>query len=320
MFMISTSYGMFEYTKRTSFCKGCHEMNQAHDTWMASKHGPILGEIDSCMACHAESGALGYIRAKMSGFKSVFSHVVTLIRGDSLEVERGTKPVYCTKKGCHTLSDLDTGLKIKVNHPVHAKKGFDCISCHDRIAHGWDDEIRSSPGMQDTCFNCHDNKSASHDDCGMCHIFQKAMLRGIGAKGVGDTPSPHGEGLSCQDCHTRSCAPDLKTCSSCHDTDMTDQVERRQAEVSIGIEELKASLTQLDRIFTQYGADAPGIYRDEHSLYEKAHANYHFMQKDLSRGVHNFEYVQEMLDASKEMVDRALSSFREKISYSGKGT
>ena len=304
---------MFEYTKRYSFCKGCHEMNQAHDTWMSSKHGPILGDIDSCMACHAEEGMLGYIKAKLEGVRSVYYHITGQITGRYLEVARGTKPVYCTKSGCHSLGNLDSGLKINVNHKFHAQKGFNCVSCHDRIAHGWDEGLRSTPNMQDTCFNCHNNETASHDDCGMCHIYQENMLKGIEGVGVARMPSPHSDDLSCRDCHTHACSPDLKNCTNCHDDNIVDDMTSLQVEVSMSVERLRGTLRQLERIVKLYKSEEnPGsetLFKRELGLYADARKNYEFILKDLSRGFHNFEYVMRLLDVSTEKANKAIALF-----------
>lgn len=313
-------------------------MNQAHDTWMSSKHGPILGEIDSCIACHAEEGALGYIRAKLSGFRSVYYHITGQITGRYLEVVKGTKPVYCLKSGCHSIKELDTGLKINVNHNYHAEMGFKCVACHDRIAHGWDEGLRSSPGMHNTCFDCHNNKIASHDDCGMCHVYQEKMLKGEKGAGLSAIPSPHIDDLSCRDCHTHDCAPDLETCSSCHDGALIIRLNKGQGEVSRGTEKLKGTLMQLGRIIVSYGlntkTDDTDLYKeyadntkDHHKkiyakdkgcfnekegfeyikrLYFEAMEGYELISKDLSRGAHNFEYTRELLKLSEKKADEAI--------------
>lgn len=314
MISISASYGMFEYTKRYSFCKGCHEMNQAHDTWIASKHGPILGQIDSCIACHAQEGTLGYIKAKLAGFKSLYYHITGQITGRYLDVAKGTKPVYCMKTGCHAMKDLDKGLKIRVNHQLHAQMGFECVSCHDRIAHGWDEDLRGSPNMQETCFGCHDNKIAPHDECGICHVYQKKMLKGAGGVGLENMPSPHGDELSCKDCHTHACALDLQTCSSCHDSSLIDEKNQVQADVSFELEELGGTLRQLERILKRYESSGMiqdgAFFEDEQKQYDLAKANYEFISRDLSRGIHNVEYTMNMLELSKENANRAIISFQ----------
>ena len=308
---ISGAYGMFEYTKRYSFCKGCHEMNQAHDTWMASKHGPILSEIDSCMACHAEEGAWGYIKAKIGGFKSVYYHITGQINNRYLEVAKGSKPVYCTKSGCHSINDLDVGLKIQVDHKFHEGKGFTCTSCHDRIAHGWDEDLRQTPNMRDACFNCHDDKTAPQDDCGMCHVYQDNMLKG---NGMDDISSSHGEDLLCKDCHTYFCAPDLETCSSCHDMDFMGEVEHLQTRVSVALEELKATLTQLDRMFEHYESnkiiDNKVFFEKNYNMYVEARKNYEFIKKDSSRGIHNTDYVWKLIEVSKERAEEVILFFK----------
>ncbi len=311
---ISTSYGMFEYTKQYSFCRGCHEMNQAHDTWMASKHGPILGNIDSCTACHAQEGFLGYVKTKLAGFKSVYYHITGQITGKYLKVAKGTKPVYCLKSGCHSMKDLDKYLKINVEHELHAKRDIKCVSCHDRIAHGWDDEHRSSPSMQDICFYCHANKTASHDNCGVCHIYQDNMLKGIGGFGLESIQSPHIAELSCKDCHTNSCAPDLQTCSTCHDNDLIERLNRLQADVSYKLEEIKASINQLERIFKQNDNNL-SEFKEIYQTYILARKNYEYINKDLSRGIHNFDYTWNLLMYSEKKMNNIISS----LNYLEKG-
>lgn len=287
-------------------------MNQAHDTWMASKHGPILSDINSCTACHAKEGAFGYIKAKVAGFASVFYHVLGLLSGESLEVEKGTKPVYCLKSGCHTINDLDNDYKVWVNHPFHVNKGFKCESCHDRIAHGWDEDIQSVPSMQDTCFNCHDDKTASHDNCGLCHVYQEGMLKGSGGFGIPENPSPHGEGLSCRDCHTHACATDHETCYSCHDSDIVDEIATQQTEVSKKLEKIKKTLNQLDRILKQY-ENYGLLTQEDYTLFQMVKKNYEFIEKDLSRGVHNYYYTKEMLSFCDERADAIIAGIRTKL-------
>lgn len=311
MFVISGAYGMFEYTKRYSFCRGCHEMNQAHDTWMASKHGPILSEIDSCMACHAEEGAWGYIKAKVGGLASVYYHISGQITDYYQEVAKGKNPVYCTKSECHDVNDLGVDLKIRVDHKFHEEKGFACASCHDRIAHGWDEGLRDSPNMQHSCFNCHDGKTAPQDDCGMCHIYQDKMLKGIG---MDDIFSCHGDDLLCTDCHIKACTPDVETCSSCHDEDIFDQAEQLQTKISVALEELKATFSQLDRIFAHYSSNKSmnnkTFYKKNHRFYVEAMKNYQFIKKDSSRGVHNPDYVWKLVQISKEKAELIILSLK----------
>lgn len=211
------------------------------------------------------------------------------------------------------MDNLDSGLKINVNHKNHAHLGFNCVSCHDRIAHGWDEGLRSTPNMQSTCFNCHDNKMASHDDCGMCHVYQENMLKGIKGVGVEKTPSPHSEDLLCGDCHAHACSPDLKNCTNCHESDIIEDMTSLQADISMAIERLRGSIRQLERIVNRYKsketASIETLIENELKLYNEVKENYEFISKDLSRGFHNFEYVWNMLEASTEKAKRAISSF-----------
>jgi hypothetical protein len=139
------------------------------------------------------------------------------------------------------------------------------------------------------------------------------MLNGIEGVGVISMPSPHSDDLSCRDCHTHACSPDLKNCTNCHDSDIIDEMASLQAEVSMEIERLRGTLRQLERIVKHYKLkENPGseiLLDNELGLYIEAKKNYEFILRDLSRGFHNFEYVWNILEVSTEKANRAIALF-----------
>ncbi|MGA1869422.1 MAG: NapC/NirT family cytochrome c [bacterium] len=302
--LVGFSYGMVEYSRRSSFCRDCHEMGSAHDTWMASKHGPLLGDIDSCYVCHAEEGLIGYIKSKLEGVTSLYFHLT----GNFDDIGGRQKPVYCIKSGCHTMEDIEKDLTINVNHVFHLENGNKCVDCHDRIAHGWDPSIRNSPDMKKFCFKCHNNIIAPKDNCGMCHIYQENMLKGITAQGIENHPSIHGDELTCKNCHAMACNPSLNSCQECHGEEIIESLKKRQFEVSVSLEQLNNSLRQLKRIFEspRYQGDE---YKKERECYEMAQYNYNFILKDKSRGFHNFIYCTTILDAAIASMDAIMIGF-----------
>ncbi|MGA1823673.1 MAG: NapC/NirT family cytochrome c [bacterium] len=302
--LVGFSYGMVEYSRRSSFCRDCHEMGNAHDTWMASKHGPLLGDIDNCYVCHAKEGFFGYIASKLEGVTSLYFHLT----GKFDDIGGREKPVYCIKSGCHTTEDIEKDLTINVNHLFHLENGNKCVDCHDRIAHGWDPSIRNSPDMKEFCFKCHNNTIAPKDNCAMCHIYQENMLKGINAKGIKDSPSTHREELTCKSCHAEACTPTLTSCTDCHEEDIIKSVKTRQFKISESLEDLNGYLRQLERIF-----DTPPYknekHRKERELYEIATYNYNFILWDKSYGFHNFKYCEAILEASISNMNAIMFGF-----------
>lgn len=298
------SYGMVEYSRRSSFCRDCHEMGSAHDTWMASKHGPLLSDIDNCYVCHAKEGFFGYVASKFAGVKSLYFHITNKYD----EIGGRKKPVFCIKSGCHTLESIDKNLKINVNHIFHLDRGNKCVDCHNRIAHGWDPDSRNTPSMDKFCFKCHDNTTAPKDQCDLCHVFQDKMLRGKGAMGIEDYPSAHAEELVCQDCHSDACSPTMTPCQNCHEQEIITSYKLRQFEICKDLENLNGYLKQLERIFSmpKYKLDT---YNKEKELYEFAKHNYNFILNDKTKGFHNFTYCEDTLFFCLKNMEEVMNKF-----------
>ena len=138
-------------------------------------------------------------------------------------------------------------------------------------------------------------------------------MKGIGGEDVERIPSSHGDDLSCVDCHTHACAPDLKTCSACHESSIIDETKSVQATVSMTLERLKGTLRQLERIINRYESieiqDDESMIKEAIRLYSLSRGNYESIVKDSSRGIHNFEYTQLLLKLSIESADRAIAIF-----------
>ena len=137
------------------------------------------------------------------------------------------------------------------------------------------------------------------------------MLKGIG---MDDIFSCHGDDLLCTDCHINACMPGGETCSSCHDEEVFGQVAQLQTKVSIALEELKATLSQLDRIFAQYESNKSMsnkiFYEKNHKFYVEVAQNYQFIKTDASRGVHNPDYVWKLIHISKQKAEQIIRSLK----------
>lgn len=283
-----------EYSYRPRTCIFCHEMKPAHETWGRSSHGPVNGGDDDCLGCHAAPGFGSKIKAKLGGLVFLWNHILENY-DDDIKAEM---PVYCVRSGCHTKPwEMDRGSKIRVNHALHISKGYACVACHDRIAHGPDPAVQNLPGMKDFCFPCHNDEIASRSDCQYCHIYQDALLRGKGGEGIPEGyPSVHQTlQLKCVDCHTEGCvAQPVQTCLECHPESYISKQEAEMAWFSLSMERLEDGIPRLAEAIKKaedVGQDISQIS----GIYNLVKDVYTFLKADGSRGAHNVAYARSLL-------------------------
>lgn len=296
---------ILEYSYRPRTCILCHEMKSAHETWEKSFHGSLTGSKEDCLACHTAPGFGGKIRAKLGGLVFFWNHIIENYDADI----KAEKPVYCVRSGCHTEPwKMDKGSSIRVNHALHISKGYACVICHDRIAHGFDPEGLNLPTMKDFCFPCHNDEIASRSRCQYCHIYQDAMLQGNAGEGIPSADSSvHQRALlSCVDCHTNGCVPKpVQTCLDCHSASIVSRQEEERAWVIRSMKVLEESIPKLAEGIKKaedMGQDISqinGIY----TLVQDVHA---FLKSDKSEGAHNPSYSRYLLNDTINKLDYAL--------------
>jgi len=296
---------ILEYSYRPKSCILCHEMKPAHETWERSFHGSLTGSKEDCLACHTAPGFGGKIKAKLGGLVFLWNHVTDSYDGDI----KAEKPVYCVRQGCHTDPwTMDRGSSIRVNHALHISKGYACVVCHDRIAHGLDPEGKNLPTMKDFCFPCHNDEIASRSQCEYCHIYQEAMLRGnIGGGIPAGEASPHQRArLACVDCHTDGCVPrPVETCLDCHDAPYLSREEQERTTITRTLKMLEDRLPALAegiRRAEDMGQDISQI----NGIYTLARDVHLFVKADGSRGAHNPVYSRMLLENAANRVSFAL--------------
>lgn len=211
------AFAGIELTCTSWFCLRCHEMQELGESWKLSKHGPNNPDMNNCMKCHAQPGALGFVKAKVSG---LFSLVYHLTGQYHLEA---TQPVVCVRGGCHQIDDLDRADRpnktITMNHAIHIKvmkeigTRSQCMPCHRDIAHG---EQTFLPDMKSVCFLCHTEKGIGADNCALCHPTHPQVSLQSGETIMELHPSDQ---VSCTDCHADACAATKATCEACHEGD-----------------------------------------------------------------------------------------------------
>lgn len=199
----------------------------------------------------------------------------------------------------------------KAPHNSHLEKNIACLDCHQEVVHS-DPSLKDESGVtmprMTICFRCHNDKRAPRE-CTLCHSTQKDMNEGVGGVAVEDTPNyMYPDSATCVDCHLEEneykMAPAV--CVECHDddesyadvvTEWQDAATEKLAAVEIRLKEVQSAIT---------AAKTKGKDTDEASLLLRdAEHNYNMVLDDGSKGAHNSEYVEALLDVSAEKLETA---------------
>jgi predicted CXXCH cytochrome family protein len=179
-----------------------------------------------------------------------------------------------------------------------------CAACHDPHGSGHLADLRV-PAEQDICGSCHTDEDAGYPAAP--HAPQAQLLAGTGGYeyGAPDLPSsPHAslvlqggiDHRGCVHCHydeafarrSHSFRPDPVSCEACHpgangvDFDWS----RRRAEITNLLTTLRQALR---------GASPADSLTE---AFRRAEYNYLFVERDGSRGSHNYRYARALLDSS----------------------
>src|SRR5680860_495031 len=166
--IVGVAFGYFlNYTSEPGFCASCHSIEPYEASWEGSTHEAVGV---TCIDCHFDTGALGYIEGKVYSFMKLTQWVV----GEEEEKpEAAADPSFCNN--CHT-GDFAPILFAEVEpagreHPGAPKIDVNVWrNIHWRMADGPAvidgqpyDEIE-----KDTCLACHDEPTRAKA-CKVCH-------------------------------------------------------------------------------------------------------------------------------------------------------
>jgi hypothetical protein len=199
---------------------------------------------------------------------------------------------------------------IKYSHETHVvDKGLKCSDCHTpRENHG--------RTFQKNCAGCHHGKENRKVKCEDCHVSVKRLVQGKGGIGVKERPSNKLDVVECIDCHGGVSTKKKDTfdaikkrCIECHDQSYGEMVGRWKA-TSEGL--LKKVAPKIDRVREEIRRiELRGghtfVYR---KLFGEAEFNYNLAKK--GNGVHNLEYVEELLEFSNNRLDEATKQLAKK--------
>jgi hypothetical protein len=199
---------------------------------------------------------------------------------------------------------------IKFSHETHmGGSGMKCGDCHSpRENHG--------KTFFKNCATCHHGKEIKSVKCDDCHVSVKRLVRGKGGIGVKERPSNKLDVVECVDCHRSVSAKKKdsfeaikKRCIECHDQSYGDMLVRWKA-TSEGL--LKNVAPKLEKVREEIGRiELRGghtfVYR---KLYGEAEVNYNLAK--MGNGVHNLEYIEELLESANNRLDEAMKQLAKK--------
>jgi nitrate/TMAO reductase-like tetraheme cytochrome c subunit len=342
------TYEMIHLTSEPEFCNlFCHEMTPEVEAWEQSRHAQR--GID-CKECHYGPGIKGVILAKYYAQFQLLHHITGSYADHPLEEakekgyfldeqhihRKGNKTYYIKAHGypldvinfnckrCHQnykKIKRSSGRSVRMEHEMHINKGYECTDCHYNIVHGTDPKGLNLPTMW-TCFQCHDDSGeegkAPREECTLCHVGQKDMWEGIGAKNVDDESAMMLGEVECIDCHLKEekYQPPRGggACVECHeDEEYAATLKEWQTEVKKKSFTLRTILNELaERINTISEPDRKGAkFKQIEELYNDASHNATMIEQDGSKGAHNFDYASSILDTSLKMARDARGILRE---------
>ena len=183
-----------------------------------------------------------------------------------------------------------------------------CINCH-QPRRSWEGYVASDDNLGDGTYD----QGSTH--FGPHHGPQAGTFAMEGGADIGTTPFPttasyHANNLSCTDCHmndqNHTFEPTLAACNtaSCHNGGITTlDGNSRQLAVAAKIDELQADLIAaglLELDVDGVPQQVPGVYPIDQV---GALFNWDWQHGDRGHGIHNFAYVEAMLDKALEAME-----------------
>jgi predicted CXXCH cytochrome family protein len=234
--------------------------------------------FQACQPCHAEKSSMW----EASKHANVIRQIVNYSAGST----------DCS--GCHSSKQRDAGQQASKADGTK-KESFhkaSCLACHR---------------LQKTEF-AHRLAMDPEKLCDMCHT-QRAIFWGKGAKGVEDSRNFH-SGVSCVSCHMTEGNHKMKvirpddpgltgkrqdTCTACHMDNNREarvrQIQEWQSTYDENMTPLLADVKTIDEALKK----TPGVLNPTlKSKFDDVKSNLALMEKDGSRGFHNFVFMLEI--------------------------
>jgi predicted CXXCH cytochrome family protein len=228
---------------------------------------------------------------------------------------------YLNRQECIKCHSTAAGLMIADGQTFVASEnmvndGVSCVACHDPHGSAIPGQLKMEP--QALCLSCHSvaRGGAPVAQIGTArapHSPQGDMLQGISAIGVAPTKGAHSD-LKCVDCHMTDNNHLMKvlkpedvmgttrkdSCSACH---TNSSPESRDVYLSMWKESIssRVAAAKADVEFIDAAVKVnPEVLGAKKADYEAARANYWYVEKDNSKGAHNFEYAIKVISKAQK--------------------
>jgi len=238
------------------------------------KEIPDHSSFQSCQECHAETvrmwEASGHSKAVASG----------------ASIKQGATDC----NSCHTPQNSEVTKLENANKDSFHK--ISCLACHSRQKSEYAHKLVMDPETL----------------CSVCHT-QKPIFLGYGAKGIEDSRNFH-SGVPCVSCHMsegnhkmKVLRPDdpgltvkrLDTCTTCHkDNNREGRVRQIQEWQSTYDETMKSLLADVNAIDEALKKNPGRLNAALKLRFDDVKANLSLLEKDGSRGFHNFVFMMEI--------------------------
>ena len=239
---------------------------------------PDHTSFQACQPCHAEKSSMWEASNHGKGIRQIVNSI--------------SGATDCS--GCHSSKGLETAqLASKADSPQ--KESFHkapCLACHSRQKTDFDHRLVMDPQKL----------------CDLCHT-QRSIFWGKGAKGIEDSRNFH-SGVSCVSCHMTEANHSMKvirpddpgltekrrdTCTACHMDNNREARVRQIHEWQSTYDENMAPLLSDVKTIEAALKKTPGVLSPAlKSKFDDVKANLALLEKDGSRGFHNFVFSLEI--------------------------
>jgi hypothetical protein len=181
-------------------------------------------------------------------------------------------------------------------HRKHIARILDCNACHATgEEHGRIHRTRVE------CLGCHHQTGSN---CTRCHETQIKFIQGEALGEKETSPDVMADGVKCVECHTtisqrHSLTEVKKTCVQCHETRYGEMTDGWQKEISDHMGKVKGSLEALRAL--KKGVPDPEKQKVE-SLTKEIEGALKAIDRDKSKGVHNFIYAKKLMSEAEKRV------------------
>lgn len=247
-------------------------------------------------------------------------------------LETKEKEKYTTSK-LHKIHTFDHTVDCAMCHTgiTHSfKPAFseNCLDCHKEIKTLKTTKFRnrSFPHLLHTseavakCEYCHSKKKETHGklliseascrtchhtqksiECSKCHSIPNRIQNGLSIAGLKGVEGYKTNIIDCKACHKKLTEPSSlerikESCASCHEEEYKDFVTEWQT----------STMETMTKIEKKIKGAKPVKITQANELLKEAQKLLYYVKADGSKGIHNPDYIEEILDKAKKKTDEAL--------------